>query len=500
MNIVVVILSALLVCLSFETGFGIESQQRPEECVEYFLKIVPVGDLSAQNLLDRNNVYFELFDVNANKVLDKNRVDSDGILIFKFCPPPSTQKMTLRYRFGDPGNRAIDLSIKTLVVERAAKTSLRNPHIIRFEPDGLLGGKDLAHGRQTQNGNVAVPVRFSHCSGRSDQNPNGILVVKDVKGKVVKMADARSNVIPLDRGKTSHLSFKGRSQDNTYRIRPQSVTPLLLKRFDEEPFEIEVTEVPKKELTLKLDGLVPGATPRIFLKDSKGFKQTLEVNPNDPLVRLTLALPCRGPAKYTLNIMEDDAYQGGVYDVDLGKDSPEDLTVVLAPRPAGLPQYYFLINIAGRQMQKGLKIARDSLKIWELKKLTGDQVHVLMAFEGTVKETDFQNLYADPSVRENLPRLLKNLVQALPRNARKHLIYVTSSSRTMRYRSDLPQKAMIDQLSDGHNMTFSAIVIGNIDSKELKEMADLGNGIYRTVPAVGRDIQGTFGEVIGKLN
>ena len=68
----------------------------------------------------------------------------------------------------------------------------------------------------------------------------------------------------------------------------------------------------------------------------------------------------------------------------------------------------------------------------------------------------------------------------------------------MRYRSDLPQMAMVDQLSDGYNMTFSAIVIGNIDSKELKEMTDLGNGIYMTVPVAERAIQGAFSEVVGK--
>ena len=284
-----------------------------------------------------------------------------------FCPPFS-QKMTLRYRVGDPESRATDLSTKDLVVERAKNTSLRNPHPIRFELDGLLDAEDFPHGWQNRKGNVAVPINFARCSGGTDQNPNGILVVKDVLGKVINRADARSDILPLDRSKTSYLSFKGGGQGNAYRILPQSVTPLLLKRFNEEPFEIEIVEVPKKEFTLKLDGLIPGATPRILLKDSKGFKQTVEVDPNDPLVHVTVALPCSGSAKYTLRVNEDDAYQGGVYDVDLGKDSPEDFTVVLAPRPAGQPQYCFLINIAGRQMQKGLEIVRNSLKIWELKK------------------------------------------------------------------------------------------------------------------------------------
>ena len=41
MNIVVIVLTALLVCLSCGTGFGIELGQTSGGCVEYFLKNQP---------------------------------------------------------------------------------------------------------------------------------------------------------------------------------------------------------------------------------------------------------------------------------------------------------------------------------------------------------------------------------------------------------------------------------------------------------------------------
>ena len=497
MSIVTFFLSALFVCLSCVTCLWAETKQAPQECVEYFLKIVPAGDNSAPNFLSNNNVYFELFDISAKRVVDKNRVDGNGSLFFKFCPLPSTRKMTIRYHFGNPASKATELPVEALAIDKIRETSKENPQRIVFEPDQLLNSKGFAHKEKKKGGSVAVPVRFVSCSGRSDKNPKGILIVKDMTGKVIRKADSRSEIIPLDRSKTNYLLFEGPVKGKAYQIRPQTITPMLLKRFSEEPFGIEITQAPKKDLVLKLDGFVSGAGPKLLLKGNKGFKQTLKATSKNPEIKLALALSCKGSARYVLSVIEDNIYQGKTYTLNLKDESPDTLVVSLAARP---PQYYFLINIAGRQMQKGLKSIRDSFTMDDLKKLTGNQVRCFMAFEGTIKETNLQDLYVDPSVHENLPRLLENLGQALPRKIRKHLIYVTSSNRAMRYRTDLPQQTMPSQLKDKYNMTFSAIVLGDIDSKELKKMANLGNGLYRTVPVTQSDIRKTFREVVTKLN
>lgn len=510
MKLAVLILSIFLACVEGFTGLATAMDQKPEGCVEYFLRIVPTGENISSDFFTTHTLYCEIFDSNAKQVLDRNKVGTDGTLNFKFCLSAQDRKLALRCRLGNPENSAVTMPLNVDFAGIRA-TGLHDPQVVRFDPNEIMGITDTNIPKE-QNRIVAVPVRFAHCSGILKHRPKGILLVEDTSGNILAKADSRSEVIPLDCRKTNHITFLNTVAGKTYQIRPHSVTPMLLNRFFQEPFEIEVIQVRQKEVTLNFDGLMPGRNPQIEIRDNGGFARKLAVDAGHSSIKLMLGLPCDESSTYALRVLQDRNYAAANYSFDLTDTSPQAYTVSLkslssvpppAPVATGPPQYFFLINIAGRQMHKNLNLIKDSLKgdEKELKKLTGDHVQFFMAFEGTVRQTNLEELYFDPSVHENLPTLLKNFSSALPRDSRNHLIYITSSGRTMRYRTDLPKKARTRELSERYNITFSAVVIGEGDSRELQKMADMGNGFYKSVPAGSpKNLAKVLRELITKLN